>query len=173
MYWNWCILQPWSVWGSIWPFSVSSGAVVNFSQWWSCFWQFCVCHFGCLKNDIFWASLQLRTSWTLSMGSVLNIFSKGAWGNPGIKEGQPFFLENALNLDKVHHKNDDMPFWYFWPGFLPFFHWYRCTAMNILKSFEIHNLKLHFYKNTKICKFLPIFWDYFFQKWLLNLSYLL
>ena len=85
-------------------FSAISGAVVNFSQWRSCFWQFCVCHFGCLKNDIFWASLQLRTSWTLSMGSVLNIFSKGAWGNPGIKEGQLFFLENALNLDKVYHK---------------------------------------------------------------------
>ena len=86
-------------------FSASSGAVGNFSQWRSCFWQICVCHFGCLKNDIFWASLQVRTSWTLSMGSVLNIFSKGAWGNPGIKEGQPFFSENALNLDKFHHKN--------------------------------------------------------------------
>ena len=34
-------------------FSASSGAVGNFSQWRSCFWQICVCHFGCLKNDIF------------------------------------------------------------------------------------------------------------------------
>ena len=43
-------------------FIVSSGAFVNFIQWRSCFWQFCVCHFGCLKNYISLALLQLRTS---------------------------------------------------------------------------------------------------------------
>ena len=77
-------------------FSPSSGAVGNFSQWRSCFWQFCVCHFGYLKNYISLALLQLRTSLTLSMGSALIIFSKGACGNLGIKEGQLFFLKNAL-----------------------------------------------------------------------------
>ena len=103
-------------------FSASSGAVGNFSQWRSCFWQICVCHFGCLKMTFFGLRSKFAPAEHYQWGLFWIFLAKELEETRGLRRASHFFQKIPLIWTNFTTKtNENVPFWYFWPGFLPFF----------------------------------------------------